>query len=165
MGVTIKEKVTAEGKQFAAFLEDIEKLEAVAGFQSGKATAKKRKSDGTIEDTSADLCEVAAYNEFGTERIPPRPFMRRAIDDHKTEIKAFVEEAFATTMTSANSRQLYNMIGTTLKGFIQWEIKTGNFVPNARSTILKKLSSKPLIDTGHMRQSVMYEVRKKGKDE
>ena len=39
----------------------------------------------------------------------------------------------------------------------------GDFEPNAPSTIRKKKSDKPLIDTGRMRQSVMTVIDKKGR--
>ena len=49
-----------------------------------------------------------------------------------------------------------------LKMYVQKEIVDGSFEPNAESTIKKKGSDKPLIDTGTMRQSVTYVVRKVG---
>ena len=38
----------------------------------------------------------------------------------------------------------------------------GGFAPNAESTIKKKGSDQPLIDTGYMRQSVNYVVKRRG---
>ncbi|EFA29062.1 conserved hypothetical protein, partial [Haemophilus influenzae HK1212] len=40
------------------------------------------------------------------------------------------------------------------QGDVQLNIARGNWVANAKSTIKQKGSSKPLIDTGKMRQSV-----------
>ena len=50
------------------------------------------------------------------------------------------------------------------KGLIQRKIVDGTFEPNAPSTIRKKGSSRPLIDTGRMRQSVNFIIRRKGAD-
>ena len=50
-----------------------------------------------------------------------------------------------------------------VRGLVQETIKEGEFSPNAPSTIKKKGSDKPLIDTGHMRQSVMTVVDRKGR--
>lgn len=47
-------------------------------------------------------------------------------------------------------------------GLVQEKIESGSYEPNAPSTIRKKKSDKPLIDTGRMRQSVKYVIRKKG---
>ena len=49
-----------------------------------------------------------------------------------------------------------------MKGIVQKTIKEGSFVPNAPSTIRKKGSDKPLIDTGRLRQSVNYHIKPKG---
>ena len=51
-------------------------------------------------------------------------------------------------------------IGAKSVGMIQQEIVDGNWTPNAPSTIAKKGSDHPLIDTGLMRQSVHYVVKK-----
>ena len=45
---------------------------------------------------------------------------------------------------------------------MQDKITSGSFAPNAESTIKKKGSSKPLVDTGRMRKSVNYVIQKKG---
>jgi hypothetical protein len=44
-------------------------------------------------------------------------------------------------------------------GDIQHEITVLRHPPNAPATIRAKGSSKPLIDTGEMRQSVTYQIR------
>ena len=53
-------------------------------------------------------------------------------------------------------------LGVTVKGIVQEEIVEGDFAPNATSTIKKKGSERPLIDTGHMRQSVNYVIKSRG---
>lgn len=53
-------------------------------------------------------------------------------------------------------------IGIFQKDLIQEKITDGDFAPNAESTIRQKGSSKPLIDSGRMRQSVNYVIQKKG---
>ena len=49
-----------------------------------------------------------------------------------------------------------------MKDVIQESITEGAWEPNAPSTVAKKKSSKPLIDTGRMRQSVNYIIRERG---
>ena len=53
-------------------------------------------------------------------------------------------------------------IGAFQKGLIQERIVEGSFTTNAEATIRKKKSATPLIDTGRMRQSVNFVIRKKG---
>ena len=45
---------------------------------------------------------------------------------------------------------------------MQQEIVDGGFVANKPSTIKKKKSEQPLIDTGHMRQSVDFVIKERG---
>lgn len=65
-------------------------------------------------------------------------------------------------MNGASAEQTLKDIGIFQKDLIQDKIEEGDFTPNAESTIRKKGSSKPLIDTGRMRQSVNYWIRQKG---
>jgi len=51
-------------------------------------------------------------------------------------------------------------MGVVVKGIVQQEIVEGDFAPNAPSTVRSKGSGQPLIDTGHMRQSVNFVIKK-----
>ena len=64
----------------------------------------------------------------------------------------------------ASAQDILEKIGVFQKGLIQRKIVDGTFEPNAPSTIRKKGSSRPLIDTGRMRQSVNFIIRRKGAD-
>jgi hypothetical protein len=57
-----------------------------------------------------------------------------------------------------NIRQLLNQIGILAQGDVQDSIVSGNWVRNAPSTIKQKGSSRPLIDTGAMRQAVTWAI-------
>ena len=91
-----------------------------------------------------------------------RPFMRDSVDKHADQINAFIvaqKKLFAQGKITAE--QMLNAIGVFQKGLVQNEIVDGEFVPNAPSTIKRKGSDRPLIDTGKMRQSVNYVIKKK----
>ena len=152
MSVRITERVTPEGQRFERTLRELAGLEVRIGFQRGKA----REEDGT------DICDVAAWNELGTSRSPARPFLRQSVENHLDEIAAFLESQKAALVQGADAERILNAVGTFQKGVIQREIIDGDFAPNAPSTIRRKGSSRPLIDTGRMRQSVSYVIRKKG---
>lgn len=156
MKVTITETVTPEGKQFENMLKDLSKLEVRVGFQAGQAA----------EDNGADVCAVAAWNELGTEHMPSRPFMRQSVDNHESEIDAFIQSLKSYMFSgNATAEEILRRIGVFQKGLIQEEIRNGSFAPNAPSTIKKKGSSHPLIDTGTMRQSVNFVITEKGSGE
>lgn len=116
------------------------------GFPEGKADDK--------------IIDRAVWNEFGTKTIPPRPFMRFAMEngvgDFKREAKIQARRVLAgeTTMNGALSR-----IGLNGVDHIQESIKGLRSPANAQSTIEQKGSDNPLIDTGEMRQSVTFEVQ------
>ena len=149
-------KYTPEGKRFLEEVEKLRTLEVHVGFQAGKASEK----DGT------DIVEVAAINEFGTSTIPARPFVKNSFARHPDELKETCIQAVKMIEKGGTAEQAINMMGVFGKGLMQREIRDGNWKPNAPSTIRKKGSDRPLIDTGTMRQSVNYVVapHKKGSD-
>jgi len=109
--------------------------------------------------TKANLASIAAYNEFGTSRIPARPFMAQTFDQNYSEIRSFIESEsgkiidLKQTIPGALSK-----IGLFYQAKTQAQITRGEFVPNSPLTIKMKGSSKPLIDTGRLRQSINHEV-------
>lgn len=152
MGAVVIDRMTAEGRQFQQMLKDLAKLEVRIGFQHGQAT----EEDGT------DICDVAAWNELGTVNSPSRPFLRKSVDENEEKINHFLQAKKADLLRGVPAEQIFKEIGLFQKDLIQEKITEGSFTPNAQLTIQKKGSTKPLIDTGRMRQSVNYVVKKKG---
>ena len=152
MSVRITDTVTADGRKFQKMLKELAEKEVRVGFQHGKAT----EEDGT------DICDIAAWNELGTVHIPARPFLRMSVDDNTSKIKSFLQEKRKDLVRGVSAEQVLKEIGIFQKDLIQEKITDGSFAPNAASTVKKKGSSKPLIDTGRMRQSVNYEIKQKG---
>jgi hypothetical protein len=107
------------------------------------------------------IIERATFNEFGTTRIPERPFLRNAMKanrrKYEREMKSAAKLILAGQMTT---EQALTRLGIMAQGDIQDEISTFSDPPNAASTIAQKGSSKPLIDTGQMRQAVTYRIVK-----
>ena len=152
MGVRFRDRLTPEGQRFFRELAELKELEVRVGFQRGEA----QEEDGT------DICDVAAYNELGTDHIPARPFIRQSVDDNESKIKSFLKAQVKDFGKGKSAEQMLKEIGIFQKDLMQDKITSGSFAPNADSTIKKKGSSKPLVDTGRMRQSVNYVIQKKG---
>ena len=152
IGIKIRDTVTADGKKFEKLLKELSDKEVRVGFQHGQAT----EEDGT------DVCDVAMWNELGTENMPSRPFLRKSVDENESKIKEFLEGEVKALVNGADVEQILKEIGLFQKDLIQEKITEGSFASNADSTIQRKGSSKPLIDTGRMRQSVNYVIQKKG---
>lgn len=118
---------------------------------------------GYAAGAKVNIASVAAFNEFGTSRIPSRPFMKQAFDENRTEINSFKDRAFGAVIDKkSDTKTALNMIGVFFKGKVQQQIAKGSFAPNKPSTVAQKGSSKPLIDTGRLRQSINFEVVLKG---
>jgi len=152
VSIKVTSKWTNEGQKLKRELERLNQMEVAVGYQAGASVYP----DGT------DVVDVAMWNEFGTSRSPSRPFMRDSVDNHRDEIEAFMIQKKGQLMNGASAEQILKDIGIFQKDLVQNEIREGSFQANAPSTIKKKGSSKPLIDSGTMRQSVQYQVRSKG---
>lgn len=143
--------LTPEGRRYFEELKKLAELEVQVGFQE----------DQTYDDGTS-LAEVAAYNELGTSDSPARPFMRQSFENHESELKAACEMVNKIIADGGTAEVALNNLGVFCKGLVQSEIVDGGFEPNKPSTIKKKGSEQPLIDTGLMRQQVEYVIKKAG---
>jgi len=149
--MSVRDELTAEGRRFFKELEELAKLEVRVGFQAGEA-----------EHDGVDMTDIAMWNELGTRHVPPRPFLRQSVDGNEGKIKKMCEAQMQAIAKGGTAEEAMNAIGIMQKGLIQETIAKGSFAPNAPSTIKRKGSSKPLIDTGRMRQSVNFVIQPKG---
>lgn len=143
--------LTPEGKKYFRELKKMTDMEIQVGFQGDQ-----KYEDGT------SIAQVAAINEFGASDIPERPFMRQSFENHEGELQAVCDAAQRLVSSGGSAEQALQQIGVVAKGLVQDEIVNGGFAPNAESTIKKKGSEQPLIDTGTMRQSVNFVVKRRG---
>lgn len=108
--------------------------------------------DKPVEGTeNFNLASLAAVLEFGNEHIPSRPFLRQTLEENQEKYTALFVQWFNQGVPIT---QIYEQLAITAQGDVQMNIVKGEWVVNAKSTIKRKKSSKPLIDTGKMRQSV-----------
>lgn len=98
-----------------------------------------------------NLASLAAVLEFGNERIPSRPFLRQTLAENQEKYIALFVKLFESGFSIG---QIYEQIALIAQGDVQQNIVNGKWTANAPSTIKRKKSSKPLIDTGKLRQSV-----------
>lgn len=151
------DKLTPEGEKFYAELEELLENEVFIGFQAGCEMYVDEETGKEV-----DLAQVAMFNELGTSTSPPRPFLRMAVDENQDEINAKCERQAKRIAQGASAEECLNQLGIFGKKLVQKKIREGTFIPNAPSTIKAKGSEKPLINTGHMRRSVNYVIKKKG---
>lgn len=114
---------------------------------------------GLFGEQGSDLVIYAASNEFGTEIIPERSFLRSTVDEKRREFGKFIDKNKVLIVQGPlQRRQVLARLGLFAEKEIVMKIDRGPFVPNRPSTIARKGSSKPLIDTGRMRASIISKV-------
>jgi hypothetical protein len=119
------------------------------------------------ENGPLTLAQVGIINEFGTDGgiIPARPFLQRGLEHSKKEIMSMlINDLTAIVRLNVDAIRekgglVMGRLGAFIAGQIKQGIADGGFEPNAPYTIAKKKSSKPLIDTGLLRQSITWLVK------
>ncbi len=138
------------GKELAKKLREIAaKLEKASTLNVGFL-------EGADYPDGTPVASVAAFNEWGTSRIPARPFFRSM---SKAGQKHWADDIGQILPANGYDAELtMNLMGEKLKGELQDSIRNWSEPPNAPSTIAKKGFDKPLIDTGDMLRAVGSEV-------
>lgn len=109
------------------------------------------------------LAERAATQEYGSRdgKIPSRPFMRQAFDGNTKRIEQHMNNEIAAVIDGKyGPKQALSRVGEFFVGVIKSTIRRGDFKPLKPATILRKGSSRPLIDTGEMRNSITHKESK-----
>lgn len=133
-----------------------EVLERIRAAISGPSTVKVGFIEG---ETPSDQVAIASYNEFGTSRIPERPFFRNAMADNKGSYGTLMRNDAKRIVTGEQTmRRTLDRLGLKAQGDVQQSIVDLKSPPNAPATIKAKGSSNPLIDTGAMRAAVTFKV-------
>lgn len=120
--------------------------------------------EGSKNGEGASIAEYAAANEFGTNTIPSRPFMRTAFDENRADIHADIDKQGNRMVTGEiTARTALTIIGQKQASRIQNTITGRDFLPKlAEETIRrKKGSTKTLVDTSAMVNAVQISVRSK----
>ncbi len=181
MGGKTTDTYTAAGQQMLKSIAKLEKKPYVkVGFPVDAFNKKKKRDQSNkissaklvrslLRDMGADIAaenepytlgEVAVANEFGTDTIPARSFIGST---HDREQKRWWEVTKAlkikVLLLTVSIPKALGLLGEIIKKDIQATIRKGGepYVPNAPSTIAKKGSTNPLIDTGQMVNGVTYE--------
>lgn len=160
MSPAVTDEWTPEGKRFMEEIAQLARLEVAVGFQNGTVHKKRGGGKGKPQQ-SITVAEVAAVNDLGIGRTPSRPFLRNSVDLHAKEIQNFGGGLAKILVKGGTAEEMLKALGVFQKGIVQKEILEGHYLPNSPRTIKQKGSSKPLIDTGQMLQSVTFVVRER----
>lgn len=105
-----------------------------------------------------DIVMIAAANEFGSDNVPARPFMRGAADEHRQDINLTKERLWTQVLRGRLTvEQALGMLGSYHQGQVQEYMTALDTPPNAPRTVAEKGDDNPLIDTGRLRRSIEWE--------
>ncbi len=116
------------------------------------------ESAGMVDDGKMTVATLGAIQHFGNDRIPARRWLDRGAESGAKEYLDTVREGIKQ---GRDSRQIMASVGVEAEGAIKQYITDLDSPPNKPSTIRRKGSSNPLIDTGNMRASVTSKVARK----
>lgn len=125
---------------------------------------RQEKGSEVEEGDDLNLAQIAAVNEFGSSdgHVPERSFLRSTVDENKERYFSQMVKDLGSTVDGDvmfSEQQVLKRMGLRAVADVQKKITELQDPPNAPSTIKRKGSSNPLIDTGRMRQSIDYEIR------
>lgn len=136
-------------------LKASKKIVALVGIPSD---AKRHEDNPNI-----GLAEIAFIMEKGSavNNIPARPFMHQTRERNEKRVLGLSKKLLKNLSNgSTTAMDAIKKLGVTYEGAMKRIFIEGSFAPNALSTIRKKKSSRPLIDTSLLRQSIKFKVAK-----
>jgi len=155
-------KITADLSKLESILKDIGgTYYARVGILRGNASA--------IHDTESGMTnsEIGLVQEFGSEtrNIPARSFLRMPIETKQDDLVQTLDTGLVKdAIEQGDIKTVYKILGIAAEGIVKDAFRSsgyGQWQGNAQSTIDKKGSSRPLIDTGILMASVTSDVKKR----
>lgn len=108
------------------------------------------------------LAQIAAIMEFGTKdgRVPERAALRSMLAQNRDAIKKLCAKLILQIVGGKmDQKKALGVLGQFLVDKTRATIAQGLPPPNAASTVRRKGSNKPLIDTGQLIGAVEYEIQ------
>ena len=113
----------------------------------------------TSGSPSIAISDLAAIHEHGLG-VPKRAFVEPALQQNKAKYLRYVGRQITPIIRRRQTmNNAWQTLGAMAVADVQKYMLTASFKPLAPATIRRKGSSKPLIDTGQMRQSITYRVK------
>lgn len=150
--------VTRTGPGTAKVLETLKGLDGLEGKVGWFESAHYPAENGGVP-----VAYVATIHEFGTSRVPARPFMRPAVAEYGQEWMDLIAQGAAASMTGGPSpADVLELVMLQAAGNVAEKIAAVTSPPLSPVTIKRKGHEKPLVDTGQMMQSVTGKVERTG---
>lgn len=145
---------------YNAIKKELKKLDGMyteVGFPGGTPYA----GPGTL-----DAAGLALIHELGTRdgNIPKRPANRMAFDNNEDAIDKKQKALYYRVLRGMSAAQAVKQLGIWYEAKLRLSYLRGPFKPNAPATIEKKGSSRPLIDTKNLVNSITSKLFRKGRE-
>jgi hypothetical protein len=148
----MKSKTRIKSKPNKA-IKELEKInKSMRGDSSVKVGLPKGSNDYP-DGTSVVM--VGAVHEFGSpsKSIPQRSFLRSTMkENRKKYLRFFASLSKKIIQGKMNKKKALNLIGLKVQSDVVQKIT------DIKSPELKSRDGNPLVDTGHLRQSIIYKV-------
>lgn len=133
------------------YLDELNKSKVYVGVTKDKNQREKGETTNAL---------IAYVHEFGIG-VPERSFMRSTIIENAQKYQKINRDNILPAIRSGTltAEECYRRLGTIAQSDMQQKIANGPFKPLKEATEKRKKSTKPLIDTGALRQSITYEVK------
>ena len=134
-------------------------LRRLAGLHDPATLVGVQAEDGasTAPGDSSNLATIAAANEFGTQHIPERSFLRATVDANAASYGQDLDAAVQAHIDGETPLPVgLARLGARVEGDVKQYMTDLQDPPNAPATIERKGSSNPLIDTGRLRASIRH---------
>jgi len=137
-------------------LKAIENIEAITKQMSGKGKIKvglPKNSNAYPDGTSVIM--VGSVHEFGSpsRNIPERSYLRSTMQDNKRKYKKDLSKLGAKIATGAlTSEKALSLLALKVEADVKGRLT------ELSNPALKYREGNPLIDTGHLRQSITHQV-------
>jgi hypothetical protein len=117
------------------------------------------EKDAARKEDELTNAQVGFWHEFGTADVPQRSFLRDTADRNSLAYRRFLRKAMERAAKGKFlASQAFKLVGFKVASDVKERIRAHIPPPNAPSTIKKKGSSTPLIDTGSLLNSIDFEV-------
>lgn len=144
-------------------LNKISKNSVKVGVPANSPDHEQKHDESGTKEKPVSMVLIAAANEFGTEdgRIPERSFLRSTIKKNNEKYKRLFKSISKKLIDNPQDYiKLMSKIGTIAQGDVQNTIRDLKEPPNAPATIARKKSDNPLVDTGQLGSSIVYQITK-----
>jgi len=134
----------------------IREIEKIAKNLSGPDTVKVGLPKGSNDyPDGTSVIMVGAVHEFGSpaRNIPQRSFLRSTVQEkRKPYKKLFAKLGGAILLGKMTAEKALNLLGLQVQSDVRQKIT------DIQDPLLKHREGNPLVDTGHLRQTITFQV-------